>query len=268
MDWANISKGEAMVARMQGKVLGAISRRTIPYFLAGMLALAAIHTHAGVSLESTRVIYKEGQRDISIKLSNNEKAKNALVQIWMDDGDPDADAGQANIPFLINPPLAKIEAGKAQVVRIAFIGEKLNPKNESVYWLNVLEIPPKSTEPSQLSFAIRSRVKFFYRPKAIQALEPLNPANLQWTWNANSDVIQIQALNTSAFHWTITSAIAVIADREYDLNLVTMISPGQATAFAVKGVDHKPDGPSRMRIIAINDFGGESKFEFEIKDAP
>jgi chaperone protein EcpD len=257
-----------MVASMNRKVLPSYWLLIIQHFLLAFMVLADTRTYAGISLESTRVIYKEGQRDISIKLSNNEKAKNALVQIWMDDGDPDADAGQANIPFLINPPLAKIEAGKAQVVRIAFIGEKLNPKTESVYWLNVLEIPPKSTEPSQLTFAIRSRVKFFYRPKAIQALEPLNPATLQWTWNANNDSIKLQALNASAFHWTITSAIAVIADQEYDLNLVTMLSPGQSSAFVVKGVDRKPDSPSRMRIITINDFGGESKFEFEIKDSP
>ena len=240
----------------------------ITYFLVAVLALAGASAYAGVSLESTRVIYKEGQRDISLKLSNTDKLKNALVQIWMDDGDPDADAGQASIPFLINPPLAKIEAAKAQVVRIAFIGDKLNPQSETVFWLNVLEIPPKSTEASQLSFAIRSRVKFFYRPKAIQALEPLNPEKLQWRWNGTGAPAQIQAINTSAFHWTITSAVAVVGQTEYDLNIVTMLSPGQAISFPLKALERSPSGPARMRIIAINDFGGESKFEFEIKDAP
>ena len=243
--------------------------RCMKFFLVAVLALLGASAYAGVSLESTRVIYKEGQRDISLKLSNTDKLKNALVQIWMDDGDPDADAGQASIPFLINPPLAKIEAAKAQVVRIAFIGEKLNPQSETVFWLNVLEIPPKSTEASQLSFAIRSRVKFFYRPKAIQALEPLNPEKLQWRWDAgNSGSVQIQAINTSAFHWTITSAVAVIGQNEYDLNIVTMLSPGQAVSLPLKALERIPSGPARMRIIAINDFGGESKFEFAINDAP
>jgi P pilus assembly chaperone PapD len=238
------------------------------FFLVAALALLGASVYAGVSLESTRVIYKEGQRDISLKLSNTDKLKNALVQIWMDDGDPDADAGQASIPFLINPPLAKIEAAKSQVVRIAFIGEKLNPQSETVFWLNVLEIPPKSTEASQLSFAIRSRVKFFYRPKAIQALEPLNPEKMQWRWSNAGTSAQIQATNNSAFHWTITSAVAVIGPNEYDLNIVTMLSPGQAISLPLKALERIPSGPARMRIIAINDFGGESKFEFEIKDAP
>jgi len=156
---------------------GALGSRILQCCVAAWVLWAGAPAWGSVYLESTRVIYQEGQRDVALKLTNADKAQAALVQLWMDDGGLDASEVQGHVPFLINPPMAKIEAGKSQLARIAFIGEQLDPAHESLYWLNVLEIPPKSTGGSQLSFAIRSRIKFFYRPKALLALEPFNPEN-------------------------------------------------------------------------------------------
>ena len=51
--------------------------------------------------------------------------------------------------------------------------EHLPQDRETVYWLNVLEIPPKPKAGSDaaeddLQLAVRSRLKLFYRPKGLQ----------------------------------------------------------------------------------------------------
>lgn len=246
---------------------GALGSRILQCCVAAWVLWAGIPAWGSVYLESTRVIYQEGQRDVTLKLTNADKAQAALVQLWMDDGGLDASEVQGHVPFLINPPMAKIEAGKSQLARIAFIGEQLDPAHESLYWLNVLEIPPKSTGGSQLSFAIRSRIKFFYRPKAIWALEPFNPEKLQWRWKSKTLPLQIEARNTSAFHWTINTATLLIANQEYPLDLSAMLKPQQSLGFSLREADVPLAGPARIRISVINDYGGESKFEFEVKDA-
>lgn len=232
-------------------------------FVAAFLLVLANGVLGGVSLESTRVVYKEGQRDVSLKLTNTDKTRNALVQLWIDDGDPDADIDQAKIPFLVTPPLAKIDAGKSQTARISFIGDALDPAREHVFWLNVLEIPPKSTEASQLSFAIRSRIKLFYRPKAIAIQDPLVQEKLQWRWRSDLRQPHIEVNNTSQFHWTISSMVLRTDAKEYDIDVVTMLSPNQVAAFAVKELETLPIA-ALLKITVINDFGGEAKLEYRI----
>ncbi|WP_180821372.1 fimbria/pilus periplasmic chaperone, partial [Vibrio parahaemolyticus] len=40
---------------------------------------------------------------------------------------------------------------------------------ESVYYFNLREIPPRSKEANVLQIALQTRIKLFYRPKALYA---------------------------------------------------------------------------------------------------
>lgn len=78
---------------------------------------------------------------------------------------------------MITPPISRVEATKSQTLRITALpnASTLNQQQESVLWLNVLDIPPKPTAKGGetvpdnfLQLAIRSRIKFFYRPSTIK----------------------------------------------------------------------------------------------------
>jgi len=122
---------------------------------------------AGIQLVGTRVIYPAGEREVTVRMNNKGEAPR-MVQAWIDDGDSKASAEAAKAPFLLTPPLSRVEPGKGQTLRIMFTGGDVPQDRESVYWLNVLEIPPKVTDTrNMLQFAVRTRVKIFYRPEGL-----------------------------------------------------------------------------------------------------
>ncbi len=66
-----------------------------------------------------------------------------LTQVWVDDGrvqnQPEKDAA----PFIVLPPIVRIEPGKGQSWRTVFNGSRLPQDRESLFWFNLLDIPPE-----------------------------------------------------------------------------------------------------------------------------
>jgi P pilus assembly chaperone PapD len=75
-------------------------------------------------------------------------------------------------PFIVLPPIVRIEPGKGQSWRLVFNGSRLPQDRESLFWFNLLDIPPEpknGTAINYLQLAIRSRIKLFYRPAGVAA---------------------------------------------------------------------------------------------------
>ncbi len=96
----------------------------------------------------------------------------SLTQVWVDDGrvqnQPEKDAA----PFIVLPPIVRIEPGKGQSWRLVFNGSRLPQDRESLFWFNLLDIPPEPKNgktDNYLQLAIRSRIKLFYRPAGVAA---------------------------------------------------------------------------------------------------
>ncbi|KAG0923804.1 hypothetical protein G6F57_014980 [Rhizopus arrhizus] len=87
--------------------------------LAGAIAaltLVAQTAEAGVVIAGTRVIFPEQEREVTLRLSNTSQTP-SLVQAWIDDGDPRATPEQsAGVPFVIRPPVFRMNAGAGQPV--------------------------------------------------------------------------------------------------------------------------------------------------------
>lgn len=124
---------------------------------------------AGVVITGTRVIYPSDKEFVSVQLSNVGD-KVALVQSWVDTKDSTADPTTTKAPFIVTPPITTIDANKGQSLRVIFNQkEKLATDRESLFWLNVLDIPAKpEADVNYLQFAIRSRLKLFYRPTGLK----------------------------------------------------------------------------------------------------
>ena len=90
-----------------------------------------------VQISGTRVIYPSTAREVTLELTNKGTLP-ALVQIWMDSGDRRIRPGADRLPFLITPPITRIEALRGQSLRLAYVGQGLPSNKESVFWLNVL----------------------------------------------------------------------------------------------------------------------------------
>ncbi len=134
-----------------------------------LFALLPIYSSANVVIQTTRIIYPEGNKEVTAQLRNNS-AQDALVQSWLDDGDPNSTPETADVPFILTPPVAKIAGNGGQQLRIKLLDSNLPKDRESVFYLNTLDIPPINESLQNqniMQIAIRSRIKLFYRPKAL-----------------------------------------------------------------------------------------------------
>lgn len=122
-------------------------------------------THAGLVLEQTRVIYSGEDKQVTLQVINEAQTP-ALMQAWIDDGAIDSTPETTQAPFIVLPPLQRIDAKNGVALTIKFYGAPLVIDRESIFYLNVLDIPVKSPQEARniLQFAVRNRIKVFYRP--------------------------------------------------------------------------------------------------------
>ncbi|MEG1398877.1 MAG: fimbria/pilus periplasmic chaperone [Acinetobacter sp.] len=235
-------------------------------FLLG-LAMSSIFvanlTHAEIILHGTRVIYPSDAREVTLQVSNNG-SKPSLVQAWIDDGDPKSTPDQSKVPFMITPPISRVDPTKSQSLRISALpnAAQLDQKKETVYWLNVLDIPPKPTANSKdaipdnfLQLAIRSRIKFFYRPASLKDDANLAVEKLQWIKNGQTLMVK----NPTPFHITMTAVYQHDGTQPVDLlPKGLMLSP-----FSEDKIQLKTANTEKLSFININDYGG--RIEHQIK---
>ncbi len=132
-----------------------------------LVLLASIaQARASVVVTGTRVIYPGEAREKTVQLSNRDAFPN-VVQAWVDIDAPDAPPDQADAPFLVNPAVFRMAPDSGQTLRIVYTGQGLPGDRESLFHLNVLQIPPRNSshaDRNQMLLMLRNRLKLFYRP--------------------------------------------------------------------------------------------------------
>lgn len=143
--------------------------------VAALLLATAFHVapaSAALTLQGTRVIYPAEKREVTVRL-NNSSEHASIVQAWIDDGDASATPSTANAPFVIRPPIFRVDPGRAQLLRVSAVGENMPQDRESLFWFNAREVPVRKAgqtlqaEGAQMHFIVRTRVKLLYRPKGL-----------------------------------------------------------------------------------------------------
>jgi chaperone protein EcpD len=238
-------------------MLGTVTRSLIFPVLAALAWLPG-HAAAGVIIAGTRVVYPAGQSDVSVQLQNASE-RPALVQVWMDDGDQDVAPEQAKVPFLVTPPLLRMEAQGSNAVRIRFAGAPLRSDRESLYWLNVLEVPPSAGGDSEtLQLAFRSRIKVFYRPQALMGDAAAAYRQLRWSLQQTAAGWALRADNPTPWHISF-AAIGLQASDATTLDAddagPAMVAPMAVQVFPLEGMTTRPSGRIEVVFSVIDDVG-------------
>lgn len=202
-----------------------------------LLALVPLLSQAeGVQIVGTRFIYEAGARNIVVNLTNHAH-RPSLVQAWLDGGDPTTQPGTEQLPFTVLPPLTRVDAGKGQSLRIVHVGDAMPKDRESVFWLNVLDIPPKAQKAEGkniMQLAFRSRLKLFYRPEGL-AGSPLTAAQgLSWRVVAKGNTYALRASNPSAYNVSFSRVKLKTGGHEYVSAAGGMVAPLGSQDFAIK----------------------------------
>ncbi|MDX6041841.1 fimbrial chaperone [Scandinavium lactucae] len=229
----------------------------------GLLAslLMAPASQADIVISGTRVIYPAGQKSVTVKLENRG-GKPLLVQSWIDDGRENTNPQELNIPFLVTPPVSRIDPSKGQTIKVTYLGTALPQDKESMFWFNVLEVPPKANgadDQNILQLAFRTRIKLFYRPAGLKGNPSEAAKTLVWKAKTTGQNLFVDVKNPSPFHVSFSDAFLVNGKAKYEIETV-MLKPGESQSFKVKGLAVAPAG-AKVEYSIINDFGGASKDE-------
>jgi chaperone protein EcpD len=232
------------------KILARNTLMTMAVTVAGVLTTQAI---ASVVITGTRVIYPSDAKEVSVKLNNMGKGP-VLIQNWIDKGDADAKPESIKVPFILTPPMNRVDPNKGQTLRISYAGGMLPMDKESVFWLNVLEIPAKSqakANENYLQMAFRSRIKLFYRPIGLEG--NANDAAKAVTWSSKGG--SLQATNPTPYYVSFVT-LSVNGKRvEGD-----MMAPHSSLNIALPSVTG-----NTLKGEFVNDYGAVNTFEAVIE---
>lgn len=216
--------------------------------LAIVILSIASYAHSAVNLEKTRIVFNNPNKPESLKLVNSSD-KPSLVQVWTDQGDLFKSPDKIRTPIIVTPPIFKINPQEIKSLQIIMTSLKELPKDrESIYWLNILQIPPKETstnltDEQKLIFTLRMRIKIFVRPSSIN--EPDEKEGNKLAFKVNNGQVMIH--NPTPWHMTLVN----IRSQQTHLE-DTMVKPFSTESVKI------PAGETfsgNFEYELVNDFG-------------
>ncbi|MGK9009929.1 fimbria/pilus periplasmic chaperone [Serratia marcescens] len=231
--------------------------------IAGGLAglLVAQQASAAIALDRTRVIFNGGDKSVSMSISNENKQLPYLAQGWIED----ADGKKISSPLTVLPPVQRLEPGAKSQVKVQGLpaANALPQDRETLFYFNLREIPPKSDKPNTLQLALQTRIKLFYRPKAIAVTNPesATPWQEKLTLTKQGDSYQVN--NPTPYHVTLVDASS---------------KKGGASAPGFEPLMVPPKGSAPLKVAAsalgnapvltyVNDYGGRPQLTFSCNGA-
>lgn len=88
--------------------------------------------YAGVIINTTRVIFPGNQDSTEIQLTNSGEMP-SLVQSWVDEGDINSSPETTGAPFMVVPPVTRIDGGAGRQLKIRILENSLPRDQESVF---------------------------------------------------------------------------------------------------------------------------------------
>ncbi|AVO57757.1 fimbrial biogenesis chaperone [Pseudomonas chlororaphis] len=245
--------------------------RIFSSFVLGVMFLGVCSgiVQASVVIQGTRLVYPSDAREVTIKMSNTG-ASAALAQSWIDDGDSTKGPEEMKVPFLVSPAVIRLDPDSSASLRVSFTGEKLAEDRESLFWLNVLETPPrKEVDENVLQFTFRTRIKVFFRPKNLKSDVDLVANKLDWQFKQASypdekgnaeNRLGVQASNPTAYYVSFGKIEVALDGRRVTVK-DEMIAPFSSGFFPLPEWAPQTYRKASVHYEVINDFGGRRVLE-------
>lgn len=152
----------------------------------GLTEFKSSEPNKGISFYVLRVIYPEEEaKGVSLK-ADNKTDSSYLVQSYI--RPVDAKTGDVDIniddgivmPFIVTPPLARLESGQGLDLRIRRNGQPLPDDRESVYFISMKALPSlneKDIDKNKMVMTVVTNIKVFYRPAGLAKRAVADVAN-------------------------------------------------------------------------------------------
>lgn len=209
-----------------------------------------------VKLGATRLIYNPESAGATLAIINPQDYP-ILVQskVYAEDK-------QGSAPFIVTPPLFRLDGNQQSRVRVVRTGGTISPDRESLYWLCVTGVPPraddfwgqdkdgKSQAPKvatlEVQLRINSCIKLMVRPSSLKG-DPTDVAT-SMTWKREG--AKLKAINPTPFFMNLKE-LSVGSKKIEGLEYVP--PNGERTFTLPSGISGK------VQWKIITDYGGESR---------
>lgn len=224
--------------------------------LCGYLFISCFSAQASVVLGGTRVIYPANKSEVQVALKNKDPHTRYLVQSWI------SYPNDVKAPFVVTPPVYKLQENRQTLLHIIYTGDKnaLPKDRESLFVANVKSvsaISPELKDKNTLQFAMKTRIKLFWRPTQLKESDALQAWEKVTFRRQGSQLI---AKNPTPFYVSFGElavggkAIPVVESKDTPGAISMMVAPFSEQTFAV------PKGASgSVTWTAISDYGAQTR---------
>lgn len=224
----------------------------VNYSLASLICLLGVScmVNAAVLPDRTRLVLNETDKSVSVRLTNKSETLPYLAQSWIEDSE-----GKKTRNFISPlPPLLRLEPREQSQVRLMALPQlsTLPKDRESLFYYNIREVPPRTEDKNVMQIAMQSRLKLFWRPKAIVLKEG---AVMAW------DKVDI-SLTANGINFKNNTPYYVTVGY-IGLDGKTLIAGGSSVMIAPFGQESTvvKNLPSRFQIGYIGDYGGLTMYK-------
>jgi len=196
---------------------------------------------AALSVDQTRYIFESNRESVSIVVENAAKQTYG-GQMWVEN----REGTDTRPAFIVTPSFFKVSGESKQVLRVVNVLKTMPEDKESVFWVNLQEIPPVNKE-GGLSIALRTKVKLFYRPADLMRGREVAEEDLSLVKTRD----KTELVNTTPYVFTILKLLdpqdrAVILDKQTQ-NKLRVFAPGDSVILSA--------GSTVKSVMSINDNG-------------
>lgn len=124
--------------------------------------------YAAINIERTKIVFNEETKSVGVGIVNKDSENPYLVQTWIEDSSFKKITLDA--PLIAIPPVIRMEGGEKTIVRImsSSLISTLPDDRETLYYLNVREIPKLKKNTNLVQVAVQTTIKLIYRPAKIK----------------------------------------------------------------------------------------------------
>lgn len=204
---------------------------------------------AQLAVDGTRVIFPASAQEVVVSVRNDGDTP-MLAQVWVGEDDPKQAPEASRAPFVVAPPLLRLDAGKDKKLRVRQVRVGA-PKDdrEHLYWLNLVAVPPQAGGESgenTLQVATRSRFKVLFRPAGIEPLLPSKFADsMSYAVRVGASGPELVISNPTGFH--------------FNIGRIALVQNGTSHSLENPYV-----APFSDRVIALPGGGGGGDLRFEL----
>lgn len=224
----------------------------VNYSLASLICLLGVScmVNAAVLPDRTRLVLNETDKSVSVRLTNKSETLPYLAQSWIEDSE-----GKKTRDFISPlPPLLRLEPREQSQVRLMALPQLATlPKDrESLFYYNIREVPPRTEDKNVMQIAMQSRLKLFWRPKAIVLKE-----GMVMTWDKVDISLTANGINfkNNTPYYVTVGYIGLDGKTLIAGGSSVMIAPFGQESTVVKNL------PSRFQIGYIGDYGGLTMYK-------